>query len=439
VKTVLIIDDDPGFRSVLGETLQENGWQVLEAGEGDEGIRMARMHRPEAILCDLLMPRRNGFHVCRSLRSDAELRHAKIIITSGRDYDSDRLAAFEAGADDYLTKPVEPGQLLRLLAQIPSAPWFNGAAAAAGQADSQVYFKFWGVRGSIATPGPATVGYGGNTSCVEVRADGQIIILDAGTGLRPLGKALTEEFGGQALDLTLLLSHTHWDHIQGLPFFMPVYQSQNHLRILGYEGARHGLDSVLSGQMESPFFPIGLSEVPANILIEELMEMQFHIGPVIVEARFANHPGICVGYRLVTSRGTIAFFPDFEPYQAHRHGVDSRTSDAGQFDYAREEAAKLVEFLRGTDVLIMDSQFDREEYEQHIGWGHACVDDVVEIALEADVKKLFLFHHDPEHDDAKISAMATHARNLVAARNGALEVNAAREGVTISLAARALA
>ena len=277
--------------------------------------------------------------------------------------------------------------------------------------------KFWGVRGSIPTPGPTTVHYGGNTSCVEVRADGQIIVLDAGTGLRLLGRQLVAEFDTQPLDLTLLLTHTHWDHIQGLPFFLPVYKPQNHLRILGYEGARHGLEVVLAGQMESPFFPIGLREVPANVRIEELKEMSFNIGPVRVQACFANHPSKCVGYRLFTSDGSIGFFPDNELHPP-----------------AASERRKLRDFLRGTDVLIMDTQFDTEEYHQHTGWGHGCLDDVVALALDAEVKKLFLFHHDPNHDDAKVSQMQAHARQLVAARKCKLQVEAAREGVTVELA-----
>jgi phosphoribosyl 1,2-cyclic phosphodiesterase len=276
--------------------------------------------------------------------------------------------------------------------------------------------KFWGVRGSIATPGPTTVQYGGNTSCVEVRADGQIIILDAGTGVRLLGQQLLAESDNQPLELTLLLTHTHWDHIQGLPFFMPVYKPQNHLRILGYEGARHGLEVVLSGQMESPFFPIGLREVPANVRIEELKQMSFRIGPVRVRACRANHPGNCVGYRLFASDGSIAFFPDNEL----RH-------------QGANPDPKMVEFLRGADVLVMDTQFDAEEYRQHTGWGHGCVDDVVALALEAEVKKLFLFHYDPNHDDAKISEMLAHARKLRASRKGNLQIEAAREGLTVKL------
>jgi phosphoribosyl 1,2-cyclic phosphodiesterase len=288
--------------------------------------------------------------------------------------------------------------------------------AAAEEQPVPARLKFWGVRGSIPTPGPTTVQYGGNTSCVEVRADGQIIILDAGTGLRLLGRALVAEFDNQPLELTLLLTHTHWDHIQGLPFFAPVYKPQNHLRILGYEGARHGLEVVLAGQMESPFFPIGLREVPANVRIEELKEKSFNVGPVRVEAGLANHPGVCVGYRLFTSAGSIAFFPDNEL---------PRQDTSGN--------RKMTDFLRGADVLIMDTQFDSEEYQQHTGWGHGCLDDVVALALQAEVKKLFLFHHDPNHDDAKVSQMLAHARKLVAARKGALQVEAAREGVTVEL------
>jgi len=304
---------------------------------------------------------------------------------------------------------------------------------AASVSPAELRLKFYGVRGSIPTPGPTTLQYGGNTSCVEVRAGGRIIILDAGTGLRLLGRDLLAEFGEQALELTLLLSHTHWDHIQGLPFFLPVYQPNNRLRILGYEGARHGLEAVLASQMESPFFPIGLREVPANIHIEELKESSFEIGPVQVRACPAFHPGVCVGYRLSTAEGSLAFFPDNELRHSKGPGAPESNGEPPSPTFGRAENAMLIEFLRGTDVLIMDAQYDHEEYRQHIGWGHGCLDEVVELALEADIKRLFLFHHDPDHDDARISRMVSEARQLVAARRGTLEVEAAREGTTVEL------
>ena len=301
-------------------------------------------------------------------------------------------------------------------------------------AANSVSVRFWGVRGSIPTPGPTTVRYGGNTSCVEVRADGQIIILDGGTGLRPLGRELTKEFDGQPLELTLLLTHTHWDHIQGLPFFLPVYKPDNQLRILGYEGARHGLDNVLTSQMESPFFPIELREVPANVQIEELKEMDFTVGAVRVRATLANHPGICVGYRLFTSAGSIAFFPDNEPHTGHHHrSHEPQASDTTSLEVALQEDQKMADFLRGTDILIMDAQYDCQEYEHHRGWGHGCTEDVVALAMKAQVKRLFLFHHDPEHEDDKIAEMEANARKLVASQHSTMQVEAAREGAVVTL------
>jgi phosphoribosyl 1,2-cyclic phosphodiesterase len=269
------------------------------------------------------------------------------------------------------------------------------------------------VRGSIATPGQTTVRYGGNTSCIEVRQGDDIIILDAGTGLRKLGQSLLTEFKHQPLNLTLLLTHTHWDHIQGLPFFGPIYDHHCRLRILGCEGARKGLVAALTGQMESTYFPVPFDKLPSNIEIEELKDFNFSVGEVLVRAHRAHHPGVCVGYRLFSPDGIVAFFPDTEP----REGEDRA----------------MVNFLRDADVLILDSQYDRAESKKHVGWGHGCVDDSVALALKAGVKKLILFHHDPDHDDHRMDELVKHARQLVAKRKSKLKVEAAREGMVIQL------
>jgi phosphoribosyl 1,2-cyclic phosphodiesterase/CheY-like chemotaxis protein len=422
MQTALIIDDDTGYRQLLAEMLQAHGWRVRQAGAGEEGIALAKKHRPQVVLCDLMMPRGTGFQVCRALHAEACLRQTRIIVTSGRDFSADRKAARVAGADDYLVKPFSVASLIAALGKSAQSPADNPPAR----------LRFWGVRGSVPTPGHSTVRYGGNTSCVELRIGEQIIVLDGGTGLRLLGCALAEEFTGLPLSLTLLLTHTHWDHIQGLPFFRPLYDPKNRIHILGYEGARQGLVTILSNQMESPYFPIGLGELPSNMRIEELRDLNFNVGTVRVEACFANHPGVCVGYRLFAGERSLAFFPDNEPrFRQHTAQRRPGARPPRGAAFARGEDRKLVNFLRGVDVLIMDAQYDCAEYREHVGWGHGCVDDVVRLALAADAKRLFLFHHDPDHDDAKVASLERHARRLVAAQGGALRVDAACEGLSV--------
>ena len=433
---VLLIEDDDEARRSTGDLFRREDWTVLEAGDGQAGIDLAIKHRPDVILCDLLMPKANGFQVCRAIRQ--QLQPAKIIVISGRDYGVDRTSAIEAGADDYLVKPITWEMLSTTIERImPQASRRPLPAASLAQFQTPATrVRLWGVRGSIPVPGPGTVRYGGNTTCVEIRADGEIIILDGGSGIRQLGIELEKEFGDIPIRLTILITHTHWDHIQGLPFFLPAYNQKNQIRVLGYEGARAGLAAILAGQMETQFFPVSMRDLPSNIAIEELKEMEFSIGKVRVCARFANHPGICAGYRLFTSGGSIAFFPDNEPYELlklHLADRDQISTDEARA-FAQAERAKLVEFLKDADVLLLDTQYTDEEYAEHIGWGHGALSRVVSLALAAHVKTLVLFHHDPSHDDDKIDEMLQAARLLVVESGQALEVDAAREGGEIWLA-----
>lgn len=300
--------------------------------------------------------------------------------------------------------------------------------------ETRFSIRFWGVRGSIATPGPATSHYGGNTSCVEARIHGQIIILDAGTGIRPLGLNLAREAKGRPLSLNLLLSHTHWDHIQGFPFFGPAYDPKNRLRIRGYKGARDGLLTALSSQMSSYYFPVGWQQLPSSIDIEELKDLSFQIGPVAVKSMFLNHPGGCVGYRLSTPGRSFAYLTDNEPF--HRYATHSKTQSAGESEalaVAKQKDLAVIEFIRDADILVMDAQYDATEYASRVGWGHACLDDAVAMALEANVKRLYLFHHDPDHDDERVNDMVRHAREIIAASGKAMLVEGAREGMEVAI------
>lgn len=300
---------------------------------------------------------------------------------------------------------------------------------------SSTRLKIWGVRGSIPVPGPGTVRYGGNTSCIEVRADGELIVLDAGSGIRELGLALENEFGSRPIKLSLLITHVHWDHIQGFPFFVPAYNDKNEIQILGYDGTGSGLREILKGQMATPFFPVALHDLPGKINIRKLESMDFKIGNVRVRSRFMNHPGVCVGYRILTSKGSIAYLPDHEHYDAFKlHSAKSHLLSPEQTQQrAREDRAELVKFLQGSDILILDTQYTDDEYQAHVGWGHGSLSSAISLALDASIRKLVLFHHDPTHDDDMIDKMLQTARKIAAKSENYLEVEAAGEGAEMTI------
>jgi phosphoribosyl 1,2-cyclic phosphodiesterase len=300
--------------------------------------------------------------------------------------------------------------------------------------------KFWGTRGSIAVPGPKTLRYGGDTTCVELRADSEVIVLDAGSGIRRLGVALQKEFQERPINLSLLITHAHWDHIQGFPFFKPAYDRKNEIRILGYDGAGATFREIMTEPMRSPFFPITMRELSAKMDLTKLTEMKFSIGKVDVHAAFVNHPGVCAGYRLFTSSGSVAFLPDHEPYEffLHAAGGNPLTPEQAR-EIATNEHARLAQFLRGSDILILDSQYTDKEYQGHIGWGHGSISSAVSLALEAEVQTLMLFHHDPGHDDDTVDTMVQSARQLATGSGKSLEVAAAKEGSEILLEAKKIA
>lgn len=428
MKTLVLIDSDPLSRALLAQCLTGSGWRVLEADNGEAGFALIEEHRPSAVLCDLRTPKGNGFKVCRRIREDTQLADTRVVLTSVSRFGNDRDTALATGADDYLIKPIVPADLLASLSKAKLGDEPKPAPVA--ELTGPVILRFWGVRGSIPTPGSETAAFGGNTSCVEMRVGDEVIVLDAGSGIRGLGKALMRESNGGPMNISMLVTHTHWDHIQGFPFFIPAYNPKVNVRILGYEGAVHGLRGALFEQMQSAFFPVGLNQMASHVTFEELEDMQFDLGPAQVRTMFSNHPGICLGYRLSTAKGDVVYMPDHEAYERHereRQKLANENSEPG-IEYARSQDEKVIEFIRGAAVVIADSQYDRAEYPTRLGWGHTCADDTVDLAIRAGVKQLFLFHHDPDHDDAKVEAMAAEGQARAKERGSELVVSAAREG-----------
>lgn len=283
--------------------------------------------------------------------------------------------------------------------------------------------RFWGTRGSIPTPGAATVRYGGNTPCIEVRTSrGSLVILDAGTGIRALGRALTEGAGGAPIRGDIFLSHGHWDHVHGLPFFAPLFQRGNGFRIWRPAATAEHVDHAVRAQMAPGVFPVAFDEIEATVELRTLNGM--HAGDGYVLETFpVRHPGGALGYK-------IRERPDGP---ALVYISDNELGDAPGYDCPSEWRERLVEFTRGAAVLVHDTMYTVEEYERHRGWGHSHYLDALELALDAGVERLVLFHYDPERTDGEIDRHLADCRAAVVQRGGRLEVLAAAEGLTLRL------
>jgi CheY-like chemotaxis protein len=293
--------------------------------------------------------------------------------------------------------------------------------------------RFWGTRGSLAKPGPTTVRYGGNTSCVEVRtSDGTLIVLDCGTGAHGLGQVLSTG-KDHPVHGHLLITHTHWDHIQGFPFFAPLFVPGNVWHIYAPGGLGKRLEETLAGQMEYAYFPVTLNQLGATIHYHDLVEGAFDVQDVHVTTRYLNHPGLTLGYRLEVGGAVMVYATDHEPHaRPHLEPIRSPESDADVLPAHREDQ-RHIEFVKGADLVIHDAQYTAPEYLQKVGWGHSPMEYTVDVALAAGAKRLALFHHDPLRDDAMIDRLLEACRQRVAACHGALEVFAATEGQMIEL------
>jgi CheY-like chemotaxis protein/phosphoribosyl 1,2-cyclic phosphodiesterase len=290
--------------------------------------------------------------------------------------------------------------------------------------------RFWGTRGSIAKPGPSTLRYGGNTSCVEVRADdGTLVVLDCGTGAYALGRSLA---GGAPVHGHLLIGHTHWDHIQGFPFFEPLFGPGNRWAVYAPGGGRQ-LEETLAGQMAYEYSPINLDALRAQVAFRDLTEGSLELGGVRVRAQYLNHPALALGYRLEADGAVLVYASDHEPHSLHPRGAPAGSTPI------HHEDRRHARFLEGADLVIHDAQYTLDEFPAKTGWGHTPVERAVDYAILARARRLALFHHDPERDDAAVDRICALGRERADAGEWTPDVLAAREGESIELAGPARA
>lgn len=283
---------------------------------------------------------------------------------------------------------------------------------------------FWGTRGSVPSPGASTAYFGGNTPCVELRTGtGALLILDAGTGIRHLGHSLLERANGKPIVADILLSHSHWDHIQGLPFFAPLFAPGHEFTVRGAPGALAGIESALRAQMTATVFPVSFDAFLAQVRFRALSEVERGDGYALKTCAL-RHPGGATGYRITDGNvGAPALVYISDNELGHADGYES---PAGWRD-------ELVSFARGASLLVHDAMYTADEYERHRGWGHSRYEDVVDLALDAGVQRLVLFHHHPERSDTAMSEQVAECEKRARDKGGRLEVVAAAEGTTLTV------
>lgn len=378
-----IVDDDPDILALLEKILVDAGHRVTACNSSREALKEVPGVRPDCVITDLMMPGMDGFELTRELRGRRDLAGMKIIVLSVKSYDFDRRRAKELGADGYLLKPIRRDTLLDSIMEVMT---------------SSVTVTYWGVHGTLPVPGPKTLRYGGNTPCVSVELGGEpIYVFDCGSGVKRLSDRVMQN-PTERMSARIFISHPHWDHINTIPFFAPLYMRGNQIEVYGPYQGDLTIERVVSAQMESVYFPVTVREFGARLTFRDLREESLEFGPVRIDTMLLKHPGYCLGYRLTAHGKRVCYITDNELYLPDDPRHDARYVE------------RLADFVRGADVLITDTTYRDHEYPAKVDWGHSCVSQVADLAARAEVKRLHLFHHDPDQGDDDIDAKLAETR-----------------------------
>jgi phosphoribosyl 1,2-cyclic phosphodiesterase/CheY-like chemotaxis protein len=382
---ILVVDDDPFMIELETALLEEEGYEVVALDSAEEALAKIKNVEPDCVITDLVMPGVAGMQLLKNIRDDHSLSAIKVIVLSSKSFEFDKRQAMQFGADRFVIKPLDADSFIKTVRAV---------------LESKLELTFWGVRGTLPVPGARALRYGGNTSCVAIEfPKGQFFIFDAGSGIKELSNAWLAQKRGK-LEAKIFISHPHWDHINALPFFVPLYVPGNEFEILGASHPHRTMRELISAQMDDIYFPITIKEFGSHVYFRDLNEETIDIDGITIKTKLLSHPGNCLGYRVEYEGRSVCYVTDNELF----------LPDGPRYD--AHYVSQLTAFLNKADVLITDCTYTDEEYERKIGWGHSCVSQVAELAHYAEVETLYLFHHDPDQSDDAIDAkleMATRA------------------------------
>jgi phosphoribosyl 1,2-cyclic phosphodiesterase/ActR/RegA family two-component response regulator len=374
---ILVVDDDPFMIELETALLEEAGYEVVALDSAEEALAKIKNLEPNCVITDLVMPGVAGMQLLKNIKDDHSLSEVKVIVLSSKSFEFDKRQAMQFGADRFIIKPID-------------AESFGKSVRAV--LESKLELTFWGVRGTLPVPGARALRYGGNTSCVTIEfPKGQFFIFDAGSGIKELSNAWLAQKRGK-LEAKIFISHPHWDHINALPFFVPLYIPGNEFEILGASHPHRTMRELISAQMDDIYFPITIKEFGSHVLFQDLNEETIGIDGITIKTKLLSHPGNCLGYRVEYEGRSVCYVTDNELF----------LPDGPHYD--AHYVSQLTAFLNKADVLITDCTYTDEEYQRKVGWGHSCVSQVAKLAHDAGVETLYLFHHDPDQNDDAIDA-----------------------------------
>ena len=435
---VLVADDVKVIAQSITWALEEAGFETAVAHDGEECLELARSFDPQVIILDLMMPKVHGIEVLRQLKANDWTRHIAVIVCTVKGFRTEIGRAKQLGVSDIIIKPFEPKDLVEKVQKalssrrsdhvetakllVPRAPGVAKPEYRPQLDESGGKFQLWGTRGSIPISGPDYMRHGGNTSCMTFEYGDELIILDAGSGIRDLGLALA---AAPPRKLHLFITHTHWDHIQGFPFFAPAFLPGFEITIYGAKGFNKNLESLFRGQFDPDYFPIQMENMDATLEFAYLGDEPVRIGDVRVSWEFTQHPGATLGYKLELPEKKIAWIPDNEIFQ----GYMGPPSDIPGDRELLSPYQPMIDFLRGVDVLVHEAQYTAEEYRQTVHFGHSSVPNVCYLTKIVEAKRWIVIHHDPCHSDDFLRDKLNLTRQLLASLDHPGEVANGYDGL----------
>lgn len=433
-RRVLVVEDVAALSTLMQTLLRNRGYVVETAEDGESCLEKARSFAPHLILLDIMIPKMHGIDVLKNLKQNEQTREIGVIVCTAKNFKTDLDQVRELGAVDVIIKPFEKDVFLHTVERYFAGPdavaheelkhFTPGATFEPYQPRIPAnynFVRFCGTRGSIPVSGPQFLRHGGNTSCAVVGRGDEIVIIDAGSGIRQFGVELAQ---GRPKKIHLLITHTHWDHIQGFPFFAPLYIPGFEVILYGASSFGKDLKSIFRGQLDRDYFPVQFEDMRATIRFEELADPGLEIGGLKISWQFTHHPTATVAYKIDSKGRTLGYVTDNE--FLHGYLGSPRLLTRGSEEVQPHE--KLVQFLTGVDLLVHEAQYTNEEYIKKTGWGHSSVSNACVLAALTGAKRWIVTHHDPMHTDEFLGTKLNLTKEILRSLNCSVEVTHAYDG-----------